>query len=236
MITGAGDRAVASALASDAERVSSSFEACARSAHMRADGIATTPMLRLAISTDGPTLRDMANTEMLFTAEAGETLEVFQFRGNKPSSLLRIPKTGAALQPLTGRETRVTSDGRGITLTASAPISGPNGGVTGGLVISTPVDLTSLRRSLDDHAMRASLTGLGDELTLAGPRDGAWLSPLKLIVPSSTAWSGGAVTLIATPRKAAGLAWAWQVRTMSGGLAGLLLVGFVVGIARRPRS
>jgi serine/threonine protein kinase len=236
MITAAGDRAMASALAGDAERVSTMFEAAARSTHMRADGIATTPMLRAAIETDAATLRDMANSEMLFTAEAGETLEVFQFRGNKPSSLLRIPKTGAALQPLTGRETRVTSDGRGITLSASAPISGYTAGFTGGLVISTPVDLTSLRRALDEHAVRASLTGLGDELTLAGPRDGAWLSPIKLVVPSTAGWSGGVVTLIATPRKALGLAWAWQVRTMSGGLAALLLVGFVVGLARRPHS
>ena len=236
MITSAGDRAIASALAGDAERVSSVFEAASRSAHMRADGIATTPMLRAAIETDAATLRDMVNTEMLFTAEAGETLEVFQFRGNKPSSLLRIPRTGAALQPLTGRETRVTSDGRGITLTASAPISGYTRGFTGGLVISTPVDLVSLRRALDEHAVRASLTGLGDELTLAGPRDGAWLSPLKLVVPSTAGWSGGVVTLIATPHKAVGLTWAWQVRTMSGGLAALLLVGFVVGLARRPRS
>jgi len=236
MIIPAGDRAIASALAGDADRVSSVFEAAARSAHMRADGIATTPMLRAAIETDAATLRDLANTEMLFTAEAGETLEVFQFRGNKPSSLLRIPRTGAALQPLTGRETRVTSDGRGITLAGSAPISGYTRGFTGGLVISTPVDLTSLRRALDEHAIRASLTGLGDELTLAGPRDGAWLAPLKLVVPSTAAWSGGVVTLIATPRRAIGLTWAWQVRTMSGGLAALLLVGFVIGLVRRPRS
>jgi serine/threonine protein kinase len=236
MIASAGDRATAAALVADAERISSVFEAAARSAHMRADGIATTPMLRAAIETDAATLRDLANTEMVFTAEAGETLEVFQFRSNKPSSLLRIPKTGPALQPLAGRDTRVTSDGTGITLAASAPISGYSAGSTGGLVISTPVDLTSIKRSLDDHAVRAALTGLGKELTLVGPHDGAWIAPLKLAVPASGSWSGGAATLTATPKQATGLAWAWQARTMSGGLAALMLAGFVIGLARRPRS
>ena len=236
MIASAGERAASGALVADAERISSVFEAAARSAHMRADGIATTPMLRAAIETDAATLRDLANTEMVFTAETGETLEVFQFRGNKPSSLLRIPKTGPALQPLPGRDTRVVSDGKGVTLSASAPISGYTPGLTGGLVISTPVDLTSIRRALEEHASRAALTGLGAELALTGPQDGPWSAPLKLAVPASGGWSGGAANLIATPKRATGLSWAWQARAMSGGLAALLLAGFVVGLARRPRS
>jgi len=236
MIASAGERATATALVADAERVSSVFESAARSTHMRADGIATTPMLRAAIETDVKTLHDLANTEMVFTAEPGETLEVFQFRGGKPTSLLRIPKTGPALHALTGRDTRVVSDGRGIMLAASAPISGYSAGSSGGLVISTPVDLTSIQRALDEHAVRASLTGLGTELPLVGPRDGAWLAPVKLAVPASGGWSGGAATLIVTPKRAVGLTWAWHARTASGALAALLLIGFVVGLVRRPRD
>ena len=236
MIAAAGDRAVATALVADAERISSVFEAAARSAHMRADGIATTPMLRAAIEADMATLRDLANSDMVFTAGPGETLEVFQFRANKPSSLLRIPKNGPALQALSGRDTRVASDGHGIQLAASAPISGYTAGFTGGLVISTPVDLSSIQHALDDHAVRASLTGLGNELVLVGPRDGAWVAPVKLAVPASGGWSGGAASLTVTPKRAVGLSWAWQVRSASGGLAVLLLAGFVVGLARRPRA
>jgi hypothetical protein len=41
--------------------------------------------------------------------------------------------------------------------------------------------------------------------------------------------------LVVTPKQAAGLTWAWQARTASGGLAALLLAGFIVGLARRPR-
>jgi len=235
MIASAGERAAASALAGDAERVASVFDAAARSAHMRADGIATTPMLRAAIETDAATLRDLANTEMLFTAETGEALEIFQVRGNQLASLLRIPKSGAALSPLAGRDTRVSSDGRDVMLAASAPISGYGARVAGGLVISIPVDLTSIRRTLGEHAVRAQLTGLGKDLALIGPSDGPWVSPVKLAVPSSGKWSNGAM-LVATAKQAIGLTWAWPVRTMSGGLAALMLVGFIVGLARRPRS
>src|SRR3954469_17178078 len=124
MIASAGDRAATAAVTADVERVTAAFDASARSAHMRAEGIATTPMLRAAIETDAATLRDLANTEMVFTAETGETLEVFQVRGEQAASLLRIPKSAPALHALPGRDTRLTSDGRGVTLAASAPISG----------------------------------------------------------------------------------------------------------------
>jgi hypothetical protein len=203
---------------------------------MRADGIATTPMLRAAIETDAATLHDLASTEMVFTAETGEVLEVFQIRADHATSLLRIPKSAPALHALPGRDTRVTSDGRGVTLFASAPISGYSAVLAGGLVIATPVDLSSIRRGLEDHAVRALLTGLGEDITLAGPSDGVWIAPVKLVVPSSSAWGTGTATLVVNPKQAAGLAWAWEARTMSGGLAALLLAGFIVGLARRPRA
>jgi hypothetical protein len=203
---------------------------------MRADGIATTPMLRAAIETDAATLRDLAHSEMVFIAGTGEALEVYQFTGDKPMSLLRIPKAAPALPPLKGRDTRIASDGRAVTLVASAPISGYRAGVAGGIVISTPVDVTSIRRGLEDHAVAASLTGMGSELVLVEPRSGASGAPVKLAVPSSGEWKAGATTLVATPRKAAGLRWAWPARTASGGLSGLLLIGFVISLVRRPRS
>jgi serine/threonine protein kinase len=236
MIVSAEDRAAAAALAADVERVVSVFDAAARSAHIRADGIATTPMLRAAIETDAATLRDLAHSEMVFIAGTGEALEVYQFTGNKPISLLRIPKTAPALLPLKGRDTRIGADDRGVTVVASAPISGYRAGVAGGIVISTPVDLTSIRRALDDHTLGASLTGLGNEVVLVEPRGGAGGAPVKLAVPAGGEWKAGAATLVATLKQGAGLTWAWQARTVSGGLSALLLLGFVVSLVRRPRS
>jgi serine/threonine protein kinase len=237
MMVSTEERAISSAIGADAERVASVFDAAARAAHMRADGIATTPMLRAAIETDAATLGDMASSEMVFTAGKGEALEVFQFARGEASSLLRIPRTTIGLQPLKGRDTQVRSDGLGVTLLASAPISGYRSGVSGGVVISAPVDLTSIRHGLAEHTAWASLTGLGSELVLVDPgagRPGG--APVKLAIPSSGEWAAGGATLVATPRRATGLAWVGAVRVMSGGVGALLLLGFVVSLARRPRA
>jgi hypothetical protein len=203
---------------------------------MRADGIATTPMLRAAIETDAATLRDLAHSEMVFIAGTGESLEVYQFTRDKPSSLLRIPSAAPALPPLKGRDTRIGADARGVTVVASAPISGYRAGVAGGVVISTPVDLTSIQRALAEHSAGASLTGMGSELVLFDGHGDAGGAAVKLAVPSSGDWNAGAAALVATPRRSAGLTWAWPARTMSGGLSALLLLGFVVGLVRRSRS
>jgi serine/threonine protein kinase len=237
IVVSTGDRAATTALAGDVERVSSAFDAAARTAHMRADGIAMTPMLRAAIETDAATLSDLANTEMIFTASKGEVLEVFQFRGATTSSLLRIPKTAPVLPQLKGRDTRLRIEGKDVTMVASAPISGYHASLVGGLVISTPVDLSAIRRSLEDHAVQATLTGLGSDLVLAGSgAPGPGGAPVKLAVPSGGEWNAGAAMLLATPKRTAGLAWAPPVFYASGGLATLLLIGFVVSLVRRPRS
>ena len=235
MIGGAEDRAAASALATDVERLASTFDASARAAQLRADGIATTPMLRAAIETDAATLGDLASTAMVFTAGPGESLEVFQLAAGRSRSLLRIPRTAAALQAIDGRSTRFRSDGLGVTLLASAPISGYRAGIAGGVVVSTPVDLTSIRRALNEHTAGASLIGLGSELVLVDARGGAGATQVELPVPSMGAWTGGAARLLATRVPAAGLPWAHPVRYIAGALSVLLLLGFVVSL-RRPRT
>ena len=236
LIASAGDRAATAAISADVERVTAAFDASARSAHMRAEGIATTPMLRAAIETDAETLRDLANTEMVFTAEKGESLEVFQFRNDKPSSLLRIPKAAPALPALKGRATRIQSDASGVMVFASAPISGYRVDVAGGVVIATPVDLTLIRRTIAEHAARASIVGLGAEVVLVGAGAGTAGAPLKLAVPSNGEWSSGSAMLIATPKPAIGLTWARPARYMSGAFAVLLLAGLGTGLVRRSRS
>jgi hypothetical protein len=124
-----------------------------------------------------------------------------------------------------------------VTLAASAPISGYRAGLTGGLVISTPVDLTAIRRAMAEHATRATLTGLGNDVILVGPGDsGGGGAPLKLSVPASGDWSASGASVIAIPKSAVGLGWAGEARMMSWGLAALLLAGFAVQLVRRPRS
>jgi hypothetical protein len=236
MVVSTEERAAASALTADAERVASVFDASARSAHMRADGIATTPMLRAAIETDAAILSDLASTEMVFTAGKGDALEVYQFATGAPKSLLRIPKSAPALQPLKGRDTKIRSDGRSVVLLASAPISGYRAGAGGGVVLSTPVDMGSLQHALAEHSAGASLTGLGSDLVLVEPSAGGGGTPVKLAVPSSGDWNAGGAMLVAAPKRAPGLAWAGKARIASGGLSGLLLIGFVVSLVRRRKT
>jgi hypothetical protein len=234
MAADAEERAMASALTGDAERIAAVFDAAVRAAQLRANGIATTPMLRAAIETDTATLTDLTTNEMVFTAGPGEALELFRISHGKPVSLLRIPKSAPALPPPSGRDTRFRSDGLGVTLAASAPISGYREGLAGGIVIAAPVDLTAVRRALDEHTAGASLIGLGSELMLVDHRGGAGGPPVELTVPSIGAWTAGTAKLIATPKRAPGLSWAGPARYMAGGLAALLLLGFAVSVRRRP--
>ena len=236
MIARGEDRTASGALAGDVERISALFDGAARSTHMRADGIATTPMLRAAIETDAATLGDMATTEMVFTAGKSEALEVFQFSGSRANTLLRIPRTAPALAPLKGRSTEIRSDGRTLTLLASAPISGYRAGAAGGIVISTPVDLTAIQRGLAEHCAGASLTGLGRDLVLIDAGGSTGGTAVKLAIPSSGEWTAGATALVATPKPSAGLSWAKPTRLLSGGLSALLLIGFIASLVRRPRD
>lgn len=235
MIVDAGDRATAAMLAVDAERLSSALDTTARAARVRVDVIAATPMLRAAIETDAATLRDIAVHETLFTTDPGEAMEVFQRHSERAISLLRVPEGAPALPPLTGRSTQVHNDGRSVTVLASAPLTGYVTGISGGLVISRPVDLTEIRRALGEHAVRASLTGIGPGLMLVGSAAGAGDASIKLAVRSSADRSTEPAALIATPRPSAGLAWAAPTRNIASGLALLLLAGFGAGLLRRRR-
>jgi serine/threonine protein kinase len=235
MMKSAGDLEMAGALSADVEKLAEVFDATARSAHLRANGIATSPMLRAAIETDAATLGDIASTELVFAADSGEVFEIFQFRGDRAVSLLRIPATAPSVQPLEGYTTRLYSDGRGVTMAASAPISGYRTSITGALVIATPIDLKPIRRALGEHATHASLTGLGAELPLVGTGPAAGGSLIELAVPSNGDWSAGSAMLLATPKLATGLLWAWQACAVFGCLAALLLLGAIVQLVRHPR-
>jgi serine/threonine protein kinase len=232
----AGDRATAALLAADAERLSSALDTAARTAHVRADVIAAIPMLRAAIETDAATLRDIAAHEILFPTDPGEAMEVFQRHDKRVISLLRVPEAAPALPPLTERGTQVHHDGRSVTVLASAPLTGYVTGISGGLVISRPVDLTELRRALAEHAVRASLTGIGPELVLVGSAAGAGDTSITLTVRATADQGTAPAALIATPKPSAGLAWAAPTRTAASGLALLLLAGFGAGLVRRRRT
>ncbi|HET9627815.1 MAG TPA: hypothetical protein VFP84_40935, partial [Kofleriaceae bacterium] len=252
----AAERDASSALLADAARISSVFDAASRAAHLRADGIAATPMLRAALETDVG-LRDLASSGMIGAARPGEALDVFQIRDGETAPVLHVPPRASSLPVLRGRDTLIQLAGTDVSLVASAPIAGYQANLVGGLVISTPVELAAIRRALAEHAVRASLHGIAGqpdgELVLTdepaprgappaadasadGDGDGDGTSPVTIAVASGGEWCAHGVTLEATPRRFAGLGWARPVRNMSGGLAVVLLLGFAFGFARRGRD
>jgi hypothetical protein len=160
-------------------------------------------------------------------------IEVFKLDGERTTSMLRLPGTALALPLLQGRSTRFHSDGRGLAVVVSAPISSYRASISGSLVLSTPVDVTAISRALRQHAVRASLTGLGAELSLADSDDPADAVRVTLPIPATGDWSADAA-VTATPRPPVGLSWASPARYLSGGFALLLLASF--GLARRSHS
>ncbi|HEX8112866.1 MAG TPA: hypothetical protein VF516_34280, partial [Kofleriaceae bacterium] len=145
------------------------IDAEARAAQLRASGIAGMPMLRAAIETDAATLHDMAGSDFIFTPMPGEALELFQLsdRGT-PASMLRIPETSPPLPPVLGNQTRITHDGRKITIIAGAPVSKQRAGIGGSVAIAVPIDLAPVHKRIAEHVRSAALVGLGEPLTLVG--------------------------------------------------------------------
>jgi hypothetical protein len=162
----AAEQAIATVLDGDAEKLAGLIEAEARAAHLRADGVAAMSMLRTAIDTDAATIKDMFGSDFLFSPRPGEILEVFQVQDARAVSMLRIPEAAAAIVPVAGNQTRITSDGARITVVVGAPVTRQKAGVGGAVAIAMPIDLAPLARRIAEHARAASLIGLGTPLTV----------------------------------------------------------------------
>jgi hypothetical protein len=230
---GTAERDAARAIAADAERLASTIDGALRSTRLRADGIASAPMLRAAIETDAPTMRDLIDHELSLPVGKGETIEIFQVHKASSTSLVRVPASAAPLAPLQGHETRLDVVGGELLLTASAPINGYK--ASGALAIATPVDVDVIRQAIAVHAAHAALTGLGRELALVdAPSDRPTGSEVSFAVPSAD-FGPASLTLVATPFASGGTSWLALVRYVCCGLAGSMLVVFVISTVVRRR-
>jgi len=220
---------------SGAEKLATTLDSQAQGAHTRADGIATTPMLRAAIETDAATVKDMVkDKDMLFKSQAGETVEVFQMHDGKSVSLLRIPENSAAIHPLAAGETRIETDGKGLTIVVGSQVTTQRGATAGVVALATPVDLSQVKQAIATHAKAATLSGLERPVSLVeGTTSGERIVvPVKL----SPQTGHGALSLaayIATPAAVKQASLFAIVRYGCWGLAGLLLLIFLVMRSRR---
>ena len=185
-------------------------------------GNASMPMLRAAIETDAATMKDVAEHEYTFSVGKNETLEIFQLRNDKLTSLLRLPATAAPLTPLTGSATRLEARGDDLAVVASAPITGPKASIAGVLMVAMPVDLAATKHALAEHATEASLTGLATEIKIVDGKG----APTSFKVPL-----GGDLTLAAAvaPRAVIDrLDWVMPVQVGSAAMAAVLLAVFLI--------
>jgi tRNA A-37 threonylcarbamoyl transferase component Bud32 len=236
--TVASNDAARKGLEEAAAKIGATLDSQAQASHMRADGIASLPMLRAAIETDAATLKDMVkDRDVLFKAQPDEVLEIFQVRDGKASPMLRIPDNAAALKSIRENETRLEAAGDKLHLVVGAPVVNQKGVNDGVIALSQPVDLGVIRQQVTPYTKSAVLLGLDKPVVIAGSI--APVKPMSFPIKTSPQTKLSGLTLAAavdTPEAVAAKAASptfKYVRFACWGLAGLLLVAFGVSRARR---
>jgi hypothetical protein len=248
LIDSAANAASAALLDADADRIATALDEGMRSARLRANAIAATPVLRTAIDTNVATMKDLAEREYAFSVATGETLEIFQTRNGNATSLLRLPETGPQLQPLTGAAARIQLLGGQLLVIAGAPIS-TNSGVRGSVAVATRVDLAPATRLLAQHAIDASLHGRDLDLRLVDPHDAPPAAPpdspsdargrargvtRTIPLPITGELGPSELALVATP-VATITTWVAPARLAALAVAALLVLCYLVSF-RRTRA
>ncbi|HEU5055991.1 MAG TPA: serine/threonine-protein kinase, partial [Kofleriaceae bacterium] len=212
-----------------ADRVSSHV----RAARARAAGIASTPMLRAAVATDARTVQDMVAHEGLLAPEAGEVIELLQWRGERAASLLRLPVGAEPTAPVEPGATRIDATADGLVVTTSAPVAPvyQDAAIEGALVLTSRFARAALAAELPAGLTRASLRGLDRELTLAGgSRPGPAGAQHRIDLPPARDRVLPPLALVVTtPPVAAGGLPLPLVRWSAGGLALAFLALYLFG-------
>jgi len=220
-------------LAGGAAVIKSELDASASAARVRLGYIATSPRLRAAIETDAATVKDLVETEMVGAPARGEVFEVFRHSDGKRVSLVRIPASALAIDPVDEGATRIERRGDDIAIVIEAAVTNTANARSGSVAFTTTVPLANARSRIAAHVTKASLVGPGLDVTLAaGSASG---SPIELPVAASP--GRAALTVIAYPIASPPKTdWLSPVRYAGIGLAGLGAIAFVFGLFRARRA
>jgi len=211
-----------------ADKLATQLDGEAKAAHLRASGIAQTPMLRAAIETDAATLKDMVGSDFIFTPKEGEVVEVFQLRDKQAVSLLRIPETAPALEPLERGQTRIAATGDDLAVLVSEPVLRQDGSLGGIVVVSGRMSLQPVKQAFAAHAGQATLLGLAAPITLARG-DGAG-SPTTIPVAAGDLKLSVSATVPQTRSDAEQL---YRIPSFAAlGMSGALFLMFLVTLLR----
>ena len=238
----AENAAASAALQGDAAKLADAIENQAHATHLRAESLASSPVLRAAIETDAPTIRDAATNEHLFTPAPGETLEIFQLVDGRLHAVVHLPDGARPVAPLDGKGTRVEADGSSLVVVAGTVVTKQDGQPGGAIALASKLDLGDIRRSVADHALAATLTGLAQPVALADRPDPGTSVHVPVPVGKDVQPSAlGLDATVATPKpqpavKARSGAGYGMVSYAFWGIGGVLLVLFLGNLIRGRRE
>lgn len=159
------------ALQTAAQLLGATIDGDARALLVRAQSYAASPMLRAGILTDARTVEDIARDNDLFGLAPTEIVEVIQIRDGVRTLLLRLPANASALTaPAPGKTTLIVRDGA-LAVIGTAPIADQHG-ITGEVVLETPLNIEPVQKQIADHAAAANIVGLAAPIILVKPTPG----------------------------------------------------------------
>jgi len=163
----------------------------------RAEGFAGTPVLEAGILTDAATVNDIVKTEIRLKTRPGETLELFQLRGETVTSLVRVPANATPIVlSKGGKRVRLENrNGLAVVVTAEVAPYKESRELSGELAVAAPVVLSTL--PLAAHAVEANLVGAGPPIPLVAKRGSG--EPMMVPVPLDAKWQVGELALHAVP-------------------------------------
>ncbi|HEY5951149.1 MAG TPA: hypothetical protein VIV40_36910 [Kofleriaceae bacterium] len=221
------DQATKDAIAADAQKLGVILHAAFKQTLDRAEGFAGTPVLEAGILTDAATVADIVKTEYRLKTRPGETLELFQVRGDTVTSLVRVPADAPAIAFNRGGKRARIENRNGLAVVVSAEVAPYNDttDLSGDLAVAATVDLGQV--PLATHTVEANLVGAGPPVPLATKRGSG--DAITASVPLDGKWQLGELSLHAVPVMSAYHAgWVLPLRWGSLGLGVVFLCTFLV--------
>jgi len=221
------DAAAMAALDADAASIAGAIDTVANEVRLRAQSVATTPVLRAAIETDAATIQDLVKDGALTRPGAGDVMEVVQVRGGAKTPLVRVP---AEAPPLAdpGTDGSVDAANGQVRVIAGAPVTSNTNVEAGAIWISAPVELRDIGGKLKEHTVGARIDGFKAPIVLVPPTGAAGEQVSRPIAPRSL--KGAKIALTATIARVMPPDTYTLPANGCFGAAGLLLLIFVVGL------
>jgi hypothetical protein len=221
------EQATKDTITADAQQLGVLLHAALKQTLDRAEGFAGTPVLEAGILTDAATVADIVKTEYRLKTRPGETLELFQVRGDAVTSLVRVPPAAAPVAFVKGKRARIENR-KGLAVVASAEVAPYNNAtdLAGELAVAVDLDLSKLH--LARTTVEANLIGAGAPIPLI-ERVGQGGAAYTVPVPLDAKWQLGQLALHAVPVMTAYHAsWVLPLRYGALGLGLAFLCTFLV--------